>query len=153
MSDGGSKMKKELILYVIQKATKEYDYIKIDKLQIVKILYLIDKLSLDKTGEKLSEYDYLLERLGPLAWEILSDLSSLKEERIIGNSDNPYDFILIDEKRVEEIIRGVSEQVEKKIGKAEINRIFNLAKNLSKLLDYVHSLDEVKKSGFKEKVL
>jgi len=145
-------MRRELILYIMHKALSDYHYPKIDKLRIVKILYLLDRLSRQKDGSKLSDYNYILERLGPLSWEILEDLSKLKQDGIIKNASNFFDFSFVDEQQVSGMIQEVTIQVESKISKEDLDFIFSLAKNLSQLLDYVHGLEEVKNAKLKQEI-
>lgn len=147
-------MKKELILYVISKALKEYGYPKVDKLQIVKILYLMDRKALfEKHINKISDYEYLLERLGPLAWEILDDLESLKLQKLIDNADNYYDFIIANENtEFMEAVKKAAKIIDLIFTKTELDEIFNIARNVSSLLNYVHSLEEVKNGEFKKKI-
>jgi hypothetical protein len=46
----------------------------------------------------------------------------------------------------------VTSIIEANFKKEEIEFIFNLAKNLSELLDYVHNLEEVKQHAIKDEI-
>ncbi len=136
------EIRRALVLYVIKKALGEYGHTEIDKLRIVKILYLLDKKFKEDTKSHLSPYNYILERLGPLSWEILDDLEQLKSENVISNVTSFYDFKLNSIPQKENInIETVRVLIENNI---DTHPIFELATSLNHLLNYVHSLPEVK---------
>jgi len=136
------EVRRALILYVIKRALGEYGYTEIDKLRIVKILYLLDKKFKEDTKSRLSPYNYVLERLGPLSWEILDDLEQLKSENVISNVTSFYDFKINSISQKEDTnIASVKVLIENNI---DTGPIFELATSLNHLLNYVHSLQEVK---------
>jgi len=150
------KLKRDLVLYVVYKALKDFNYPKIDRLQVVKLLYLIDDLFNKQNQKKLSEYHYILERLGPYAPEIIADLTELVRLGKLMNTDTYYEYTLseITKEDLEKIKK--IEQIIKKRGEEIIKKIvvfFEMGRDLDMLLDYVHSKEEVKSKKLREFVL
>ena len=150
------KFKEDAVLYVVYKALKEYGYGKIDRLQVVKILYLLDKTLKEITGEKLSDYTYILERLGPYDQNIVVDLTKLVKSGKLNTTESYYEYILgnideDDEKKIKEVEKVILQMGSEIITK--IKEIFELGKNSSQLLDTVHALKEVKGKNRMEIIL
>ncbi len=153
---GGTKFKEEIVLYVVYQAIKKYGYKKIDRLQVVKILYLIDDLLKKTSNDKISEYDYILDRLGPYDPQIIVDLTKLVNAGKLTNTNTYYEYLLkdineIDIQKIHEIdliIQNLGNEIVK-----QIIGFFELGKNLNELLDFVHSKEEVKQKKLGEIVL
>ena len=147
------QQKYTLILYVINRISEQYKYAP-DKLRIVKILYLLDRKFKENTSRRLSDYNYVLEKLGPLAWEILDNLEELKSANMLSNFDNLYNFkITFISSNDSNGIKSISDTIERDISKKDIEFIFEKSKNLNGLLNYVHSLPEVKKAKLHEPII
>ena len=149
-----SEINKALILYVLKTATEKYGYKELDKLRIVKILYLIDRAVKHKSNKQISNYSYTLERLGPLDFKILDDLDTLRQENQIINSINLYNFTISEpSSQLLKYAQEQSSRINECLQEDEITEIFDTAKNLNFLLNYVHNLDEVKHTRYREQIV
>jgi len=151
------KFKEEIILYVVNKALKDFGYDKIDRLQVVKILYLLDRLMKQEAGNKISDYEYILERLGPYSREIIIELTSLVRRGALSNTESYYEYTISnllesDLEKIKKVEQAISNMNTEKIA-AGIIGIFELARNLTQLLDEVHNLEEVKNGKIGKVVL
>lgn len=150
------KFKEEIVLYIVYKAIKEYGYEKIDRLQVVKILYLIDKLLKERNGSKVTAYNYIHERLGPYDQTIVMDLTKFVKLGKLINTGSYYEYVLCDNfdvkdlEKFKEIDNMIMNDTEIK---NQIISIFELGRNVTALLDFVHSLKEVKDTPFRKVVL
>jgi hypothetical protein len=147
------QQKHALVLYVIDKIRQQYNYIP-DKLRIVKILYLLDRKFKENTGGRLSNYNYVLEKLGPLAWEILDNLEELKSVNVLSNFNSLYNFkINFIATQDLDTIKSLSSTIDKSISTMDIKFIFDTSENLNVLLNYVHSLPEVKNAKLHKSIM
>ncbi len=140
--------KDELILFIADKAINEESYPKIDRLQIVKIIYLLDRLFFERKGFRLSSYNFIKHNLGPFSFEIITDLNVLVDRGILSNNNTYYDYVLLSipdsfKERINEIKNILDPEF-----KNDVDEIFLLAKNIGSLLDSVEKRTEVISTNF-----
>lgn len=139
------RLREYLVLFVINKAFKEFGYNVIDRLQIIKTIFLLDRFFKLNKDETISGYHFIKGRLGPYSKEIVLDLDSLVDRKILKNGDAYYEYLLGESFKEKEA--GIKE-IEKAIfscddSKTRLKEILELAKDLSALLDAVYGLKEV----------
>jgi uncharacterized protein YwgA len=137
---------KELLQYILNETIEKRKWDCISRLQVIKILYLLEKEFKKKTGTKLSKYIFIKHRLGPYSGDIVSDLEDLKNAGILANVNIYYSYKPVKALNKEEI-----EKIERKIKENDLERsldnILERAKNVNSLLSFVENLDEVKKAS------
>ncbi len=134
----------QIALFIVDKAM-EMNFENISRLQVVKILYLLDKKFKEKTGKRLTGYDYVKNKLGPLDKKIINDLETLLDKGILQNSNSYYSYIRIelptDFVDTKKKIDGIIDQE----GLREIlTETLELARDVNDILNVVENFDEVK---------
>ncbi|MDD5163181.1 MAG: hypothetical protein PHD95_03155 [Candidatus ainarchaeum sp.] len=145
------KNKEIFLTFILDKAFRKEDYSEIGRLQIIKICFLIDKLF---SEHKLSTsgYEYILERLGPYSDEIIKQLDKMVYDGKIQNGSQYYNYLILNlPEKIKEVEKLKETIVKEKLEK-EIDQIFELAKDVGLLLDYVHGLPEVKSIEMGKKI-
>lgn len=143
---------KELLLFIFNETVQKRKWNSVDRLQAVKIIYLLEKEFKRKTGIKLSKYIFIKHRLGPFSNEIVTDLENLKETGIIENTNTYYNYKVVDLKVCIKEIERVEKEIKDNNLEKELNEIIDKAKEISLLLDYVENLEEVKRAKFGEEI-
>jgi len=133
---------------VVKRAIRDFSYDTIDRLRVVKILYLIDRKLKNQQDIKFTQFNYIKHNLGPFTGDITSELENLIEEGILEHSDNIYYIYKISE--IPEDFNDIENRLEEKLIMIDdsVKEIFELARDKTELLNYVEGLPEVKETHF-----
>jgi len=140
----------DLILFIFDEIKKR-QWKGISRLQIIKILYLLDKDSVKKNSKKISKYIFTKNKLGPFSNDIVADLENLKNNGFLENVDFYYMYNLIKPVNSDDIVR-VKTAIKDFDLELEFNNIIEKAKDVNSLLEYVENLNEVKKASLGEEI-
>lgn len=134
----------ELLIFIACKAINQHNFEKIDRLQMVKIVYLLDRLFLKTKGDKISRYNFIRHKLGPFSPEIVSDLNNLVSRGTFANKSTYYDYTIIG---VPETYRTSFIEIKHMLSepnvRSDVEDIFELAKDIGDLLTVVENREEV----------
>jgi hypothetical protein len=141
------------ILYVIDKAINSHNYEFIGRLQIVKLLYMLDVYFKEKTSERFTNYEYQKWHHGPFTWDIVNEAEKLEEEGFLFHPNSYYLYTLI---RVPEKFEEIKNKIDKSIRELgleqKIQSLFELGRDKNEILRFVENREEVKKTKFSEKI-
>lgn len=135
---------RSVLAYISKVALDSFNYDSIDRLQFVKILYMIEsKMNQNGVGT-LTDYEFIKARLGPYSSDIVNDLEKLVDIGVIEPGEKYYEYTLGDiPEEIQKEIDEIQILIQENGMSGELEEIFDLGRNTSDILDEVESLDVV----------
>lgn len=147
------RTKYDFLAYILDKAFNEYNYRKIDRLQIEKLSYLVQAVFKD-LGDELSLFKFDNLDYGPYSEEIIEKMEELEDELIVSHKNYHYEYELLsdlesnfDVERFHNLEEGLSEEK-----KEILDKIFNTGKSSWDITDLTHEIKEIEEANFGQRV-
>lgn len=131
---------KLVLLFLAKSAMEKFEYTQLTRIQLVKILFLLEKKLYDAGEERLTDYVFEMTETGPYSADVINDIEELVEVGWLSRGDryNQYQLENLSpslEHKVDEIRANLE-----KTGQLEyLQHILEIGRNQSKLLEEASS--------------